>query len=358
MDRYYEEDPGAGMSRDDEDGDWVKYEDAKAALAVTEKAAKTVRFVSENRVKKLEGERDAFELISLGMQTEIEGKDKRIAELEEYKRQYLEAEKELPDGFRYGLMSAVFDMGQAIGLLRAELERASVRPEAAERERDEARAEASALYEQFLADHGSASERGTIERLERERDEVRGGIAGPWKKCSDCGRAMVWANHVWMCPVCVLRRLKSAETEIARIKTEIDCRIEHGAESNGHLEGLRAISAGAAIQVTRRDARISASGRAARHTQPSGRQSASSTRTSMRSGTSSRSASTSRRCGSSIPAGRSVNSSAAYTGRALRGSDSARSSMSSWCGHRASTIPRMEWCSSCQRPTASTSQRR
>jgi hypothetical protein len=245
MDRYYEEDPGAGMSRDDEDGDWVKYEDAKAALAVTEKAAKTVRFVSENRVKKLEGERDAFELISLGMQTEIEGKDKRIAELEEYKRQYLEAEKELPDGFRYGLMSAVFDMGQAIGLLRAELERASVRPEAAERERDEARAEASALYEQFLADHGSASERGTIERLERERDEVRGGIAGPWKKCSDCGRAMVWANHVWMCPVCVLRRLKSAETEIARIKTEIDCRIEHGAESNGHLEGLRDLIGGA-----------------------------------------------------------------------------------------------------------------
>jgi hypothetical protein len=133
MDRYYEEDPGAGMSRDDEDGDWVKYEDAAAALAVTEKAAETVRFVSENRVKKAES----------------------------------------------------------------------------------------------------------------ERGELRGGVAGPYEKCTDCGRAMVWARNVWMCPVCVLHRMNTAETAIAGILTEIDCRIEHGAESNGHLEALRDLIGGA-----------------------------------------------------------------------------------------------------------------
>jgi hypothetical protein len=30
-----------------------------------------------------------------------------------------------------------------------------------------------------------------------------------------------------------------ARLQTGRILTEIDCRIEHGAESNGHLEGIR-----------------------------------------------------------------------------------------------------------------------
>lgn len=49
----------------------------------------------------------------------------------------------------------------------------------AERERDDAREEASALYKQFLADHGSAYAKGTIEKLtvraesaERDRDRL------------------------------------------------------------------------------------------------------------------------------------------------------------------------------------------
>lgn len=35
------------------------------------------------------------------------------------------------------------------------------------------------------------------------------------------------------------RERDEARLQTGRILTEIDCRIEHGAESNGHLEGIR-----------------------------------------------------------------------------------------------------------------------
>jgi hypothetical protein len=61
------------------------------------------------------------------------------------------------------------------------------------------------------------SDKERIVELERERDDLRGGPAGPQENCSDCGRAMVWARNVWMCPQCVLWRLRNAEEAWKRL---------------------------------------------------------------------------------------------------------------------------------------------
>ena len=52
-----------------------------------------------------------------------------------------------------------------------------------------------------------------------------------------------WMDNEWTNAADEIERLRTERDEARRrtnsILTEIDCRIEHGAESNGHLEVLR-----------------------------------------------------------------------------------------------------------------------
>lgn len=59
-----------------------------------------------------------------------------------------------------------------------------------------------------------------------EADWLRGGSGlGPYRNCTDCGRAMVWQGEPtedttsgsWMCPNCVLRELDKARETIERL---------------------------------------------------------------------------------------------------------------------------------------------
>jgi len=54
-----------------------------------------------------------------------------------------------------------------------------------------------------------------------------------------------WMDNEWTNAADEIERLRTERDEARRrtnsILTEIDCRIEHGAESNGHLEVLRDI---------------------------------------------------------------------------------------------------------------------
>jgi transposase len=53
--------------------------------------------------------------------------------------------------------------------------------------------------------------------------------------------ASQWAQRLAPCPECARLRAR-----MQRIANEIDCRIEHGANSNGHLEGILGLLKGGA----------------------------------------------------------------------------------------------------------------
>ena len=67
-------------------------------------------------------------------------------------------------------------------------------------------------------------------------------------RCGVCG--VPWADHMGIMGVCLwnkalkedlvnLRKERDeADSSLSRILSEISCRIEHGADSNGHLEGI------------------------------------------------------------------------------------------------------------------------
>jgi hypothetical protein len=60
---------------------------------------------------------------------------------------------------------------------------------------------------------------------------------------ADIFDAPATAVHYIECTIKEIERLRKERDEarlrIGRILNEIDCRIEHGAESNGHLEAIR-----------------------------------------------------------------------------------------------------------------------
>lgn len=63
-----------------------------------------------------------------------------------------------------------------------------------------------------------AASKAMSEAQERE-DEMRGGTPGPYVHCTTCGRAMVWARNVWMCPVHVHDRMQIAEDRVVELET-------------------------------------------------------------------------------------------------------------------------------------------
>ena len=77
----------------------------------------------------------------------------------------------------------------------------------------------------------------------------------PEPKCEVCG--VPWADHMGIMGVCLWNKAlmedlvnlrkdnaqlykerDEADFSLSRILSEISCRIEHGADSNGHLEGI------------------------------------------------------------------------------------------------------------------------
>jgi len=66
----------------------------------------------------------------------------------------------------------------------------------------------------------------------------------PEPKCESCG--VPWVQHIGIMGLCAefakLRKERDeANSLVRRILSEINCRIEHGADSNGHLEGLHGL---------------------------------------------------------------------------------------------------------------------
>ena len=81
------------------------------------------------------------------------------------------------------------------------------------------------------------------------------GDAIPEPKCGVCG--IPWVSHMGIMGVCLWNKAlmedlvnlrkdnaqlykerDEADFSLSRILSEISCRIEHGADSNGHLEGI------------------------------------------------------------------------------------------------------------------------
>lgn len=65
------------------------------------------------------------------------------------------------------------------------------------------------------------------ENAEYAASEMRGGVAGPFKYCHDCGERMVWDNStrqcpIWMCPRHTLMRASDAEGQSRVLQKEID----------------------------------------------------------------------------------------------------------------------------------------
>lgn len=82
--------------------------------------------------------------------------------------------------------------------------------------------------------------RGATEQLEKARACLEK-MTSRWK-CRECGALFDHVKgdeDVKRCSSCV--RAEAAESDLLRLTNEISCRIDHGASSGGHLEGLQAI---------------------------------------------------------------------------------------------------------------------
>ena len=71
-----------------------------------------------------------------------------------------------------------------------------------------------------------------IERLRKERDEAEPLLNELWDRRTDATEMRAEIERL-------RKERDEARLRTNSILTEIDCRIEHGAESNGHLEGIR-----------------------------------------------------------------------------------------------------------------------
>ena len=71
-----------------------------------------------------------------------------------------------------------------------------------------------------------------IERLRKERDEAEPLLNELWDRRTDTTEMRAEIERL-------RKERDEARLRTNSILTEIDCRIEHGAESNGHLEGIR-----------------------------------------------------------------------------------------------------------------------
>ena len=83
----------------------------------------------------------------------------------------------------------------------------------------------------------------------------------PWTTADDCNEAADEIERLRAELVSVTNKLQQERDEVCqawlekgRIMNEIDCRIEHGADSNGHLEAIRNLLSKQALEkMTRLD---------------------------------------------------------------------------------------------------------
>ena len=84
-----------------------------------------------------------------------------------------------------------------------------------------------------------AASKAMSEAQERE-DAMRGGTPGPYVHCTTCGRAMVWARTVWMCPVHVHDRMQIAEDRVVELETLETARGQAVSELKARRDQLKA----------------------------------------------------------------------------------------------------------------------